>query len=538
MEFEVELNQDLVLAFARAVGDFSSIHTDPQFARKTQFRGPIVHGMLPVVLLLGRACYEDQPRTTARLTQICCRFLGALKIGDRVCLEAVPQSVGLHEESWSFAVKRPGSAATITTGKAVFIRSPHAERAAASDGGCLLADQVEEMDHALRDLKLGLAQRLMLRADPGALRHVLRLLDAQVGPPQKPWSFDDRSMSVVAALSTLVGMRLPGRYATFLEFDAMFPEPCREDEIVLEGSVAEIMPSRTRMRLGVSWSHAGHLIGTGHVVTMVSAVPEAPISCAEIKSEHLRLGIDGRVALVTGASRGIGEATAKALAMSGARVAVHFFRGADDARSIVEEIKSHGGTAIAVQADLAAANAAAALFGEVEAALGPVDILVNNAVGDFNPKPIDKLAAGDFLAELQISLIGMHLCCLRALPHMRRQRWGKIINLGTVATELPVASQAKYITAKSAVVGYTRSLATETATDNIQVNLVVPSMTQTSLIAALPPALIERLAEDSPAGSLLGTIDVAKTILFLASDWSSPISGQQVVLNCGAPPFL
>ena len=129
-------------------------------------------------------------------------------------------------------------------------------------------------------------------------------------------------------------------------------------------------------------------------------------------------------------------------------------------------------------------------------------------------------------------------CCRLALPHMRRQRWGKIVNMGTIATELPVASQNKYITAKSAIVGYTRSLATEVAVDNIQVNLVAPSMTETSLIASLPAALVKRLAEDSADRALLAPIEVAKVVLFLVSNWSTSVSGQQVVLAKGAPPFL
>jgi 3-oxoacyl-[acyl-carrier protein] reductase len=262
------------------------------------------------------------------------------------------------------------------------------------------------------------------------------------------------------------------------------------------------------------------------------------VSCADVKADHLGLGLEGRVALVTGASRGIGEAVAKSLAMSGARVVVHYFRGQQDAAAIVRDIVENGGSAIAVQADVADQDAVERMFAEIESGFGPVDILVNNAVGDFSPKPVEELRTSDYLAELNVSLFGMHACCRLALPHMRRRRWGKIINMGTIATELPVVSQNKYITAKSAVVGYTRSLAAEVAADNIQVNLVAPAMTETSLIAGLPAALVKRLAEDNPGGVLLVPMDVAKVVLFLVSNLASSISGQQLALTRGAPPFL
>jgi NAD(P)-dependent dehydrogenase (short-subunit alcohol dehydrogenase family) len=246
----------------------------------------------------------------------------------------------------------------------------------------------------------------------------------------------------------------------------------------------------------------------------------------------------GRVALVTGASRGIGEATAKLLAMNGAKVVVHYFRGRQSAQEIVEDIRSEGGVAIACGADLGAEAEILNMFGEAEAALGGIDILVNNAVAEFSPQPFEELSASDYLRELDVSLFGTHACCKRALLHMRSQRWGKMINVGSVATELPPSGQNKYITVKSALAGYTRSLASELARDNIQVNMVVPRMTETSLLAALPPALLTKLAEESVTGRLLQPVEVAKAILFLASDWAGAISGQRLVLNHGEPPFL
>ena len=224
--------------------------------------------------------------------------------------------------------------------------------------------------------------------------------------------------------------------------------------------------------------------------------------------------------------------------MHGAKVAVHYFAGAKDAAAIVADITAHGGVAVAVGADLRDEDQIAVMFDAAHKQLGNVDILVNNAIGDFTPKPLMELSAPDYLRAFDVSLFGMHACCKRVLPHMRQQRWGKIVNVGSIATDVPVAGQNKYITAKAAVEGYTRSLAVEVAADNIQVNMVVPAMTDTSLLASLPAALVSRLASEAPAGRLLQPIEVAQAIVLLASDWLAGMSGQRLVLNQGAPPFI
>jgi 3-oxoacyl-[acyl-carrier protein] reductase len=534
MALEIELSDELVAAFADATGDYSSIHTNPHFARKTRFRGPIVHGMLPLLLVLRRILAASTI-ATPRLHSVSCRFREAVRIGERIRLEADRSSDS--PSTWSLAVRRALDGSVLVSGTAV-VADGGQDDVSANECEGLLATPAEECQYTLSDLAVGNTERLVFRPNPSAFGRVLRLADTALGEQPQP-TFADRSSTALMLLSTLIGMRLPGRYATFLDAEVSFPARFDGDaDTVLEGRVIDIFPSGSRMRLDVTWHQNDHLVGTGKASTMIGTIPDPAVTCAEIRAGHLQLGIEGRVALVTGASRGIGEASAKALAISGARVAVHYFRGQADAEAIVADITRNGGHAIAVPADLTDPVSIAAMFDFVEQAFGPVDILVNNAVGDFSPKPVQDLRTDDYLAELNVSLFGMHACSTRALPHMRRQRWGKIINMGTIATELPVASQSKYITAKSAVVGYTRSLAVEAAADNVQVNLVVPSMTQTSLIAGLPAALVERLAEDTPGGSLLQPIEVAKVVLFLASDWAAALSGQQSVLTRGAPPFV
>lgn len=534
MTFEIELSNELVVAFADATGDYSSIHTSPHFARKTRFREPIVHGMLPLLLILRRIL-ATEGMATSRLQSVSCRFRDAVRVGERIRLEA--DRLSDAPSTWSLAARRVLDGSLVMSGSAALVDDQQDTSSAGESDG-ILATPVEEKQHTLADLAVGNTDRLVFRPNPFAFGRLLRLADAHIEKEPRT-IFADRSATALMLLSTLIGMRLPGRYATFLDAEVSFSDRFGDSpDTVLEGRVVDILPSGSRMRLEMTWSQNGRTVGTGKASTMIGAAAYPGVSCTQIRAEHMRLGIEGRVALVTGASRGIGEASAKALAMSGACVAVHYFRGRADAEAIVADIAGNGGRAMAVPADLTDSSSIASMFDLVEQAFGPVDILVNNAVGDFAPKLVQDLRTDDYLAELSVSLFGMHACSIRALPHMRRQRWGKIINMGTIATELPVASQSKYITAKSAVVGYTRSLAVETAADNVQVNLVVPSMTQTSLIAGLPSALIERLAEDMPGGSLLQPIDVAKVVLFLASDWAASLSGQQSVLTRGAPPFV
>ncbi len=531
MRCEIEIGQDLVTAFARLTADRSAIHVDPEFARKTRFRGTVVHGMLPVLLLLNRLAAAERPASRVWLKELSCRFTGAVRAGERLSLAAEPRVDG-EVETWTFSITRPDGGRA-TSGRVVLVRSSAPAGSPAGAVDRLLDGEIEESRSTPADLAVGLSEALTFAVEPLAAAPLLDTAGASMG------GFDDAGAMAALMASTLIGMRLPGRYATFLDLDVVFPGPiARDDRLTLRGTVAEIAPAGGRMRLDLQWTGREGPVGRGSASTVIGSATAASLACDEIRRDHTGAGLAGRTAMVTGASRGIGEATAKLLAMQGARVAVHYFRGRADAEAIVADIRDNGGEAVALQADLADQASIGTLFAAAETALGPVDVLVNNAVGEFTPKPFDEIGTADYMAELGISLFGLHACCRRVLPHMRGQRWGKIVNLGTVATEVPVASQTRYIAVKSAVVGHTRSLAVETAADNIQVNMVVPAMTETSLIAGLPRALLDRLAEDSPGGALLQPIDVAKTILFLASDWSNAISGQQILLTRGAPPFL
>jgi len=541
MQFRLELNPDVVNAFAGLTGDRSSLHVDAEFARRTRFRRPIAHGLLPVWCLLPRAVPERE-QGTWWLKQISSRFLSPAYIGDNLELILSDREKGDDLVRYRFDVLNADNGTTVAAGSVTVARGGSLLRSLpVGDQQGLFVEPLKENSFAAHELEPGCAETLNFQPTPDAMRALHDILNLQQSWPDPVIGSGLFDVNLVATLpvSALIGMRLPGRYATLIELDAKFESAAMPNAtMTLYGQVEKVMPATGRVRLSLQWLQGGGIVGRGVAAAMVGRPSPASITCKSMRATRFAAGIKGKVALITGASRGIGEATAKLLGMHGAKVAVHYFRGGKDAAAIVDDIRENGGTALAVFADLRDDATVQQMFESVHQGLGEVDILVNSAVGDYSPKPLESLVARDYLEELGVSLFGLHTCCKLALSHMRSKRRGKIINLSSIITEVPVSGQNKYITAKSALVGYTRSLAVEVARDNIQVNLVVPRMTETTLIASLSHGHVAKLIEESPAGQLLQPLDVAKAIVFLASDWADSISGQRLVLSQGEAPFL
>ena len=519
MQSAVVCSEELVQAFAHATGDHSAIHMDAGFARLSRYRRRVVHGLLPVFCLLGA--------TGREIREVNCRFIAPAFLDD-----ALDLSLGASDaDGWqSLRISRSNTGEQLTSGK---LRLGPPAVAHVSTGARALAGPVEQATHNMAALAQGQTESLAIQVDAHALG-TLSSLAFQQGPASPL----PASLLALLPLSTMVGMRLPGRHATFAELSARFDTPMNAGSVVLQASVAKLHPASQRIQLSLQWLQGGVEAGHGQAAVLVSAPAPADISSAELRAGHMSLGLSGQVALITGASRGIGAATARLLALHGAQVAVHYHQGQADAQAVVDDIVANGGRALAFGADLRDAGQVVTLFEKVTAWAGQVDILVNNAVGQFSPKSFEATTPQEMQAELDVSLLGLHACCQQAADGMRKRRRGKIVNVGTIATQLPTSGQLPYIAAKSAVEGYTRALAAELAADNVQVNLVVPAMTRTSLIAALPPSLVERIADEVPSGTLLEPVEVAQAVVLLCSRWTQAMSGQQMVLNQGMAPFL
>jgi 3-oxoacyl-[acyl-carrier protein] reductase len=254
-------------------------------------------------------------------------------------------------------------------------------------------------------------------------------------------------------------------------------------------------------------------------------------------AKDAHLGLQDRVVLVTGASRGIGETIAKLFGAYGARVVVNYFRGEEDAERIVGEIVDAGGTALKAQADVSDSASVARLLELTVNTFGPVEILVNNAVGDYEAALFQELTWSDVQRDLDIILKGAFNCCQAVLPSMVDHGFGRIVNLSTVAVENPPAHHARYVIAKSALLGLTRSLAVEYAAHGICVNAVMPGLVETDLTSNLSHLVRDMMQKATPMQRHASPLDVARAVVFLGSDWAGYTTGQQIAVTGGQPPF-
>lgn len=247
----------------------------------------------------------------------------------------------------------------------------------------------------------------------------------------------------------------------------------------------------------------------------------------------------GQVVLVTGAGRGIGAAIARAFAAEQATVVVNYLRQADTAQQVVEECKALGGDAFAVQADVSDAAQAQALVEQVVAEAGRIDVLVNNAFRSYAFDPEQRstfadLSWADYQAQFEGSVGAAFHLCQAVLPQFRRRAQGSIVNIVSNLVEHPVVPYHDYATAKSALVGFSRNLASELGPLGVRVNCVAPGLvwpTESSSGTRAP--FREQLMAATPLRRLARPEDVAGPVLFLASPWSGFVTGQVVFVDGG-----
>jgi 3-oxoacyl-[acyl-carrier protein] reductase len=238
-----------------------------------------------------------------------------------------------------------------------------------------------------------------------------------------------------------------------------------------------------------------------------------------------------RVALVTGASQGIGRATCLALASAGARV-IAAARNREKLAAVVQEIEAAGGQALAVVMDVADAGQVKAGFRQGVERFGRLDILVNNA-GITRDGLALRMKAEDWEAVLRTNLTGAHLCIQQALAVMLRQRHGRIINISSVVAETGNAGQANYVAAKAGLIGLTRAIAVEVASRSITVNAVAPGFIVSAMTDALPPKVQEELLARIPLGRMGQDSEVAAAIVYLSSDEAGYVTGHVLDVNGG-----
>ncbi len=238
-----------------------------------------------------------------------------------------------------------------------------------------------------------------------------------------------------------------------------------------------------------------------------------------------------RVALVTGASQGIGRATAIALAAAGAKV-VCAARNLEKLEAVVAEIGRTDREARAIQLDVAQPDQVKAAFKEILERFGRLDILVNNAAITRDGLVL-RMKQDDWETVIRTNLTGAHFCIQQALGPMLRQRSGRIINITSVVAEMGNAGQANYVAAKAGLIGLTKAIATEIASRSITVNAVAPGFITSPMTDPLPQNVKDAMLSRVPLGRMGTDADVAAAIVFLASDEAGYITGHVLDVNGG-----
>lgn len=246
----------------------------------------------------------------------------------------------------------------------------------------------------------------------------------------------------------------------------------------------------------------------------------------------INLELEGKSALITGASKGIGCAIALHLAEQGVRIAVNYNRSEEEAKSVAETAMKMGSEAIIVQADVSDLNQVNAMVEKVHEAWDHVDILVNNA-GIINDGLVVRMSDEAWDSVIGTNLNGTFYCTRAVLRNMVRQRWGRIINIGSVVGIRGNVGQTNYSASKAAIIGFTKALAKEVATRNITVNTVNPGYISTETVAGLTDDQKDRIMSWIPQGHFGEVEDIANMVTYLSSEKARYITGETISVDGG-----
>lgn len=242
--------------------------------------------------------------------------------------------------------------------------------------------------------------------------------------------------------------------------------------------------------------------------------------------------LEDKVALVTGASRGIGRAIALQLASDGAKIAINFAGNLAKAEEVKNEIETNGGKAILVQADVSNSEAVDEMVAKVIDKWGKIDILVNNA-GITRDNLLMRMKESDFYEVINTNLKGVFNCTKAVSKLMTKQRSGRIVNMASIVALTGNVGQSNYAAAKAGIIGFSKSAAKEFASRGITINVIAPGFIETDMTAVIPDKIKETMLKEIPLGRIGAPEDIARAVRFLVSDDAAYITGQVLRVDGG-----
>lgn len=548
------ISENMVSRFSELTGDSNPLHTQQGFARRSIYRQQVVHGMLPLgfVSLLD---FFQIANFTSSIVEMSAQFNEPVFINNKIILSAAV--AGIDKENnhakFNYTLQNAESKSVITKGAITVLYHPFtandnfAFKKGAFSNHSMVQEALTAKELRLEEISKDDKDGFNFMVTEEAIKTFLETLSEGILENKKfeeadlPLRFHLPDLLSIMLFSTSVGMGIPGRYATFLEFTAKVNKDIKiNTPYLLKGEVAHISQSTRIIKKNISvFNNDGENSSvSGKVSILVNQPPSKMPSIQSLKENNIDMNIKDKVVLITGASRGIGETTAKLFGLLGAKVIVNYFQGEGDAKRVADEIVNAGGDAVALQADVSNPFQVQEMVKRAVERYHTINILVNNAAKDFRPINFLKLTWDDFQRDMDVVVKGAFNCCKEIIPLMIEHGAGKIINISTVATDNPPPNQAKYVVSKSAIVGLTRALAVEFAAKNIQVNMVVPNFVETDLVSHIPEAYRKKIAQDIPMQRNTSPVDVAQAVVFLASSYSSFTTGQKIMVTGGGLPYL
>ena len=488
-----KINQEKLQAFSSLVKDYSSLHVDESFSRRTKYKSRVVQGML----LFGHIANFDIFNIegyAVHIHKLELKFSKPVFLEEdlEMNLELVDKDSSINLSSDNFKVKitaRTKSPAEVVMEALVTMKliaaenlsqekstkaetinaekSTHTEKSIHPSSGDapieLLSGSLEEANLNFEEMEVGMTRAFSFSVLPehlNLLRKIIRPEKASLSlapnysPNLKYLSSDNHLSSLIETLSlslfsTLVGMSMPGRNATFLSMETELLEPLLLNEnYVLKGEVLRKSAATRTIQLGISIenkssiqdqyytksSYKNEIISpkkylAGKIMVMVNPAVKGMAALSEIKEKYFDFNLKNKVVLITGASRGIGATTAKLFSLHGAKVIINYCYSEKEAQKIVDEIKMDRGEAVAIKADVSQAEEVKEMVRSALEKYEQIDILVNNAARDFLPQDFLQLRWEEIQKDIEVNIKGAFNCCQAVLPSMIKNKSGAIINV-------------------------------------------------------------------------------------------------------------